>query len=214
MGRVSDPLVTSRCASFHGYSKRSDLGGTRRMRAAGFRKRPPRPAHSSKRRPGSRSEASRPQCIPRPPGTTTQRPETREDHCTPPRVGHPAPFGVRECSGARAGKLDSAARVCATGCMCEGSITRESSSGRAPGSPRTGVNQESMSCVQVGCQSSIREQQEGCDVKDVQMAVDAGCGDGCGPASRIVGCTRHPPHLTMTSLMSLGPVNRAGRAFR
>ncbi len=32
---------------------------------------------------------------------------------------------------------------------CEGSITRESSTGRAPGSPRTGVNQESKSCVNV-----------------------------------------------------------------
>jgi hypothetical protein len=32
-------------------------------------------------------------------------------------------------------------------CACEGSITRESATGRAPGSPRTGVNQESMSCV-------------------------------------------------------------------
>jgi hypothetical protein len=41
--------------------------------------------------------------------------------------------------------------MCVCVCVCEGSITRESSTGRAPGSPRTGVNQESMSCVKCVC---------------------------------------------------------------
>jgi hypothetical protein len=66
------------------------------------------------------------------------------DASTTGRLPSRSPSTAATSSAMKAGVTETARSA-----VKEGSITRESSTGRAPGSPRTGVNQESMSCVNV-----------------------------------------------------------------